>query len=58
MATFVAFIIGYPSCSDIASASSANLMVAILFRQENFVNLRYEIAVSVPVPFRFQFVVA
>ena len=49
--TFVVFIAeakGTPIASDIASASSANLMVAILFRQENFVNLCYEIAVSVP----------
>ncbi|KIM34873.1 hypothetical protein M413DRAFT_391037 [Hebeloma cylindrosporum] len=51
LVTFVAFIAkakGTPIASDIASASSANLMVAILFRQENFVNLCYEIAVSVP----------
>ena len=39
---------GTPIASDIANASSANLMVAILFRQENFVNLCYEIAVLVP----------
>ena len=51
LVTFVTFIAkakGTPIASDIASASSANLMVAILFRQENFVNLCYEIAVSVP----------
>ncbi|KAM0548231.1 hypothetical protein ACHAO7_006653 [Fusarium culmorum] len=33
---------------DAASAASANLMVCILFRQEEFVNLCYEIAVLVP----------
>jgi hypothetical protein len=39
---------GAPLIIDVATASSANLMIAILFRQENFVNLCYEIAVSVP----------
>jgi hypothetical protein len=51
LATLVAFIAkakGTPTASDIASASSANLMVAILFRQEHFVNLCYEIAISFP----------
>lgn len=51
LATFVAFVVknkGTPLITDVATASSANLMVAILFRQENFVNLCYEIAVSVP----------
>lgn len=51
MATFIALIVknkGTPLINDVASASSANLMVCILFRQENFVNLCYEIAVSVP----------
>ena len=51
LATFVAFIAKYkgvPTASDIVNASSANLMVAILFRQEHFINLWYEIAVSVP----------
>ncbi|KAF9484056.1 hypothetical protein BDN70DRAFT_826230 [Pholiota conissans] len=51
LATFVAFVVknkGAPSSMDVATASSANLMVAILFRQENFVNLCYEIAISVP----------
>ncbi|KAI1050872.1 hypothetical protein LB507_009245 [Fusarium sp. FIESC RH6] len=33
---------------DAASTASANLMVCILFRQEEFVNLCYEIAVLVP----------
>ncbi|PPQ74704.1 hypothetical protein CVT26_007555 [Gymnopilus dilepis] len=48
---FIAFIAkahGVPLATDVASASSANLMVTILFRQENFVNLCYEIAVAVP----------
>ena len=45
---FIAKAKGTPIASDIASASSANLMVSILFRQEDFVNLCYEIAVSVP----------
>ena len=48
LVAFIAKAKGTPIASDIASASSANLMVAILFRQENFVNLCYEIAVSVP----------
>jgi len=51
LATFIAFIVkakGTPLATDVASATSANLMVAILFRQENFVNLVYEIAVCVP----------
>ncbi|KAF8193677.1 hypothetical protein BJ912DRAFT_960026 [Pholiota molesta] len=51
LAVFLALVIknkGTPLITDVASASSANLMVAILFRQENFVNLWYEIAVSVP----------
>ena len=30
---------GTPSAPDVGSAASANLMVTILFRQENFVNL-------------------
>ncbi|KDR71915.1 hypothetical protein GALMADRAFT_143674 [Galerina marginata CBS 339.88] len=45
---FIAKAHGVPLPTDIASASSANLMVAILFRQENFVNLVYELAVCVP----------
>ncbi|CAA7263865.1 unnamed protein product [Cyclocybe aegerita] len=51
MITFVAFVAkakGTPFSRDVASASSANLMSTILFRQENFVNLCYEIAVCVP----------
>ncbi|KAI9172769.1 Adenylate-forming reductase [Paramyrothecium foliicola] len=37
-----------PLSRDAASAASANLMVCILFRQEEFVNLCYEIAVLAP----------
>ncbi|KIJ46177.1 hypothetical protein M422DRAFT_226796 [Sphaerobolus stellatus SS14] len=51
MIAFVAFVAkqkGSPSISDVANAASANLMVGILFRQENFVNLCYEIATCVP----------
>ncbi|KAF8970861.1 hypothetical protein BDZ97DRAFT_1407181 [Flammula alnicola] len=51
LAAFIAFVAktgGAPLIQDVANASSANLMVAILFRQENFVNLCYEIAVCVP----------
>ncbi|KAI1340033.1 hypothetical protein F5Y15DRAFT_415461 [Xylariaceae sp. FL0016] len=51
MATFVALVAkagGRPSSRDVGSAASANLMVSILFRQEEFVNLCYEIAVHVP----------
>ena len=39
---------GYPAASSVADAASANLMVALLFRQENFVNLVYEIFTCVP----------
>ncbi|KAF5329533.1 hypothetical protein D9619_009044 [Psilocybe cf. subviscida] len=51
MATLVALCIknkGTPAITEVANASSANLMLALLFRQENFVNLCYEIAVSAP----------
>ncbi|KAF9003042.1 hypothetical protein BDQ17DRAFT_514630 [Cyathus striatus] len=51
LATFIALIAkakGAPEAPDVASAASANLMIAILFRQENFVNLCYEIAVAAP----------
>ncbi|KAH7317167.1 hypothetical protein B0I35DRAFT_410253 [Stachybotrys elegans] len=37
-----------PLARDAATAASANLMVCILFRQEEFVNLCYEIAVLAP----------
>ncbi|KAJ7613516.1 hypothetical protein FB45DRAFT_993092 [Roridomyces roridus] len=51
LAAFVVIVVkkhGRPLAPSIASATSANLMVALLFRQENFVNLCYEIAVSCP----------
>ena len=51
LAVLIAFIVrarGTPSVPDIANAASANLMVTLLFRQENFVNLLYEIATCVP----------
>jgi len=51
MAVFLAVVLknhGTPYAPDIADAASANLMVAILMRQENVVNLCYEIAVCVP----------
>ncbi|KAF9524557.1 hypothetical protein CPB83DRAFT_886210 [Crepidotus variabilis] len=51
MIAFVALVAkrrGAPTLQDVASASSANLMGAVLFRQENFVNLCYEIAVHMP----------
>ncbi|GJJ15146.1 hypothetical protein Clacol_009421 [Clathrus columnatus] len=51
MIAFVVFVAvnnGSPSITNVANAASANLMVAILFRQENFVNLCYEIATCVP----------
>ncbi|KAI1506675.1 hypothetical protein F5X99DRAFT_365118 [Biscogniauxia marginata] len=51
MAVFVAFMVqsrANPNSRDVGSAASANLMVSILFRQEEFVNLVYEIFVHVP----------
>ncbi|KAJ6515286.1 hypothetical protein C8R45DRAFT_919358 [Mycena sanguinolenta] len=54
VANLVAFIIfvvqkdGHPLAPNVGSAASANLMVTLLFRQENFVNLAYEIAVACP----------
>ncbi|VDC00485.1 unnamed protein product [Peniophora sp. CBMAI 1063] len=39
---------GTPSAPDVGSAASANLMVTILFRQENFVNLVYEVLCACP----------
>ncbi|KAF8205871.1 hypothetical protein K438DRAFT_1756616 [Mycena galopus ATCC 62051] len=39
---------GHPLAPSVGSAASANLMVTLLFRQENFVNLAYEIAISCP----------
>ncbi|KAK7039140.1 hypothetical protein VNI00_010044 [Paramarasmius palmivorus] len=51
LAVFIAIVArarGRPLASDVGSAASANLMVALLFRQENFVNMVYEIAVACP----------
>src|SRR5882672_10116582 len=51
LAVFVSFIVrnrGAPQAADVGNAASANLMVTILFRQENFVNFLYEIATCVP----------
>lgn len=47
---FIVFVVrngGAPAAPDVGSAASANLMVTLLFRQENFVNLVYEIATDV-----------
>lgn len=51
LAAFIALIVrkhGNPSATDVVSAVSANVMVSILFRQENFVNLIYEIFTRAP----------
>ena len=51
MIALVAFIGktgGAPLLTDVGSATSANLMVCLLFRQENFVNLLYEIFAAAP----------
>ncbi|KAK7039258.1 hypothetical protein VNI00_010163 [Paramarasmius palmivorus] len=51
LAVFIAIVVrgkGRPFAQDVGSAASANLMVTLLFRQENFVNLVYEIAVACP----------
>ncbi|KAI1637227.1 hypothetical protein F4809DRAFT_327775 [Biscogniauxia mediterranea] len=51
LAVFVALLVqgrANPNSRDVGSAASANLMVSILFRQEEFVNLVYEIFVHVP----------
>ncbi|KAJ7784110.1 hypothetical protein B0H16DRAFT_290042 [Mycena metata] len=48
---FIVFVVrtdGRPLAPSVGSAASANLMVTLLFRQENFVNLAYEIAVACP----------
>ena len=39
---------GTPDAQEVGNAASANLMITLLFRQENFVNLVYEIAVACP----------
>ncbi|KAH9885962.1 hypothetical protein F4778DRAFT_798751 [Xylariomycetidae sp. FL2044] len=51
MSVFVAMMVkarGKPESRNVGSAASANLMVSILFRQEEFVNLCYEIFVRIP----------
>ncbi|KAK7053972.1 Nonribosomal peptide synthetase 12 [Favolaschia claudopus] len=54
VANLVAFIViittndGHPLAPNVGSAASVNLMIALLFRQENFVNLCYEIALACP----------
>ncbi|KAI0435869.1 hypothetical protein F4803DRAFT_276015 [Xylaria telfairii] len=51
LAVFLAFLIkdrGNPNSREVGSAASANLLVSILFRQEEFVNLVYEIFVLAP----------
>ncbi|CAK5283573.1 unnamed protein product [Mycena citricolor] len=51
MAAFIGLMVrkdGRPLAPDVGSAASVNLMVTLLFRQENFVNLLYEIAVACP----------
>jgi hypothetical protein len=58
LATFVVFIAkakGAPTASNIVNVS-ANLMVAILFRQEHFVNLSRRLRLPSLTPFRYQFV--
>ena len=42
---------GNPHLPDVGNATSANLMVSILFRQENFINLIYEIFTCAPKSF-------
>ncbi|KAK7051193.1 hypothetical protein VNI00_004693 [Paramarasmius palmivorus] len=51
LATFIVLVARYhgtPDATDVGSAASANLMVTLLFRQENFVNLLYEVACACP----------
>lgn len=51
LAVFIALVVrahGTPESAAVGTAASANLMVAILFRQENFVNLVYEIFTYAP----------
>ncbi|PPR06024.1 hypothetical protein CVT26_007503 [Gymnopilus dilepis] len=45
---FISKANGVPRARDVMTAASANLMVAMLFRQELFVNLLYETATCVP----------
>lgn len=52
LATFVALVAkapnGRPNQRNIGTAASANILTAILFRQENFLNVLYEIISSAP----------
>ncbi|KAI9758082.1 MAG: hypothetical protein M4579_003213 [Chaenotheca gracillima] len=51
LGTFIGFVVktkGAPNMTDVGNATSANLMVSILFRQEHFVNLLYEIFTCAP----------
>ncbi|KAF8998857.1 hypothetical protein BDQ17DRAFT_1308940 [Cyathus striatus] len=51
LAVFIGFVAktkGAPLASDVVDATAANLMVCILFRQENFVNVVYEIFTRAP----------
>ncbi|KAI0002638.1 hypothetical protein F4779DRAFT_603353 [Xylariaceae sp. FL0662B] len=51
LAVFIALMAsarGNPNSRDVGSAASANLMVCILFRQEEFVNICYELFTCVP----------
>ncbi|KAL5434120.1 hypothetical protein PMIN07_007135 [Paraphaeosphaeria minitans] len=52
LSVFVALVAtasnGRPKHRDIGTAASANLMAAILFRQENFLNILYEVFARAP----------
>ncbi|KAI1266364.1 hypothetical protein F5Y18DRAFT_27587 [Xylariaceae sp. FL1019] len=51
LAVFIALLVerrGSPSSKDVGSAASLNLLICVLFRQEEFVNLVYEIFVRAP----------
>ncbi|KAF8887819.1 hypothetical protein BD779DRAFT_1672636 [Infundibulicybe gibba] len=51
LAVLIALVVhsnGIPKATSVANATSANLMVSLLFRQENFVNIVYEICVCIP----------
>jgi len=45
---FVAKSKGYPTISDVKNATSANILASIMMRQENVVNLLFEVATCVP----------
>ncbi|KAF7967448.1 hypothetical protein HWV62_15397 [Athelia sp. TMB] len=54
LATLIALCVvnkGAPSAAQVGAAASANLMLTSLFRQEEFVNILYEIAVACPLSF-------